>query len=40
MALLAFVLFGLILLISGTDPIQSYRDLFASTLAAPTGSPR
>ncbi len=37
MALLAFVLFGLILLISGTDPIRSYRDLFASTLGSAYG---
>jgi simple sugar transport system permease protein len=37
MFLLAFGLFGLILLISGKDPMQSYRDLFSSTLGSPRG---
>ena len=37
MTLLAFVLFGLILLISGKDPIQSYRDIFVSTLGSAYG---
>jgi len=32
MILLAFLLFGIILLISGKDPIQSYKDIFTSTL--------
>lgn len=32
MILLAFLLFGFILLISGKDPIQSYKDIFTSTL--------
>ena len=37
MTLLAFVLFGLILLVSGKDPIQSYRDIFVSTLGSAYG---
>ncbi len=37
MALLAFVLFGLILLISGKDPISSYRDILVSTLGSTYG---
>jgi general nucleoside transport system permease protein len=37
MTLLAFVLFGLILLISGKDPIQSYRDIYVSTLGSAYG---
>ena len=37
MAVLAFVLFGFILLISGKDPIQSYRDIFVSTLGSAYG---
>ncbi len=32
MILLAFLFFGFILLISGKDPIQSYKDIFTSTL--------
>jgi len=34
---LAFILFGLILLISGKDPIQSYKDIFTSTLGSAYG---
>jgi ABC-type uncharacterized transport system permease subunit len=37
MTLLAFVLFGLILLVSGKDPLQSYRDIFVSTLGSAYG---
>jgi len=37
MAILAFLLFGFILLISGKDPIQSYRDIFVSTLGSAYG---
>jgi simple sugar transport system permease protein len=32
-----FALFGLILLLSGKDPIQSYRDIFLSTLGSAYG---
>ncbi len=34
MALLAFLLFGVILLISGKDPLQSYKDIFTSTFGS------
>jgi ABC-type uncharacterized transport system permease subunit len=37
MFLLAFLLFGLILLIFGKDPIQSYKDIFTSTLGSSYG---
>jgi simple sugar transport system permease protein len=37
MILFAFLMFGLILLISGKDPIQSYKDIFASTLGSTYG---
>ncbi len=37
MILLAFLLFGLILLLSGKDPLQSYRDILASTLGSTYG---
>lgn len=37
MFLLAFLLFGLILLIFGKDPIQSYKDIFTSTLGSTYG---
>lgn len=37
MVVMSFVLFGLILLLIGKDPIQSYRDIFASTLGSPYG---
>jgi len=37
MILLVFVFFGLILLISGKDPIQSYKDIFTSTLGSAYG---
>jgi ABC-type uncharacterized transport system permease subunit len=37
MAVTALVLFGVILLVSGKDPIASYRDLFASTLGSARG---
>jgi len=37
MTLLAFLLFGVILLVSGKDPLQSYRDLFVSTLGSAYG---
>jgi len=36
-AAVAFLLFGIILLISGKDPIQSYRDIFSSTLGSTYG---
>ncbi len=36
-AAVAFLLFGIILLISGKDPIQSYRDIFTSTLGSAYG---
>lgn len=36
-AVVAFLLFGIILLISGKDPIQSYRDIFSSTLGSTYG---
>jgi general nucleoside transport system permease protein len=35
--LLALFLFGIILLITGKDPIQSYRDIFSSTLGSAYG---
>lgn len=34
MTLLALSLFGVILLVSGKDPIQSYKDIFSSTLGS------
>jgi simple sugar transport system permease protein len=37
MIVFAFLLFGIILLIAGNDPIQSYRDLFGSTLGSAYG---
>ncbi|NIS81266.1 MAG: ABC transporter permease [Anaerolineales bacterium] len=37
MIVLAFLLFGIILLISGKDPIQSYKDIFSSTLGSAHG---
>jgi len=37
MTLLALLLFGVILLISGKDPLQSYRDIFVSTLGSTYG---
>ncbi|NIM92887.1 MAG: ABC transporter permease [Anaerolineales bacterium] len=37
MAAIAFLLFGVILLISGKDPIQSYKDIFTSTLGSAYG---
>jgi ABC-type uncharacterized transport system permease subunit len=37
MIILSFTLFGLILLITGKDPIQSYRDIFSSTLGSVYG---
>jgi len=37
MFLLAFLLFGLILLIFGKDPIQSFKDIFTSTLGSVYG---
>jgi len=37
MILLAFLLFGIILLISGKDPLQSYKDIFTSTLGSAYG---
>ncbi len=37
MILLAFFLFGLIVLISGENPIQSYKDIFTSTLGSTYG---
>ena len=35
--LLAFLLFGLIILVIGNDPIQAYRDIFSSTLGSVYG---
>jgi general nucleoside transport system permease protein len=37
MIALSFLLFGLILLVTGKDPIQSYRDIFSSTLGSSYG---
>src|SRR4030067_793341 len=37
MAAIAFPLFGVILLVSGQDPILSYRDLFVSTFGSARG---
>ena len=37
MTLLALLLFGVILLISGKDPLQSYKDIFTSTLGSAYG---
>jgi general nucleoside transport system permease protein len=37
MILLALLLFGLILLVLGKDPIQSYRDIFSATLGSTYG---
>jgi len=37
MILLAFIMFGLILLIAGKDPLASYRDIFSSTLGSAYG---
>jgi simple sugar transport system permease protein len=37
MVLIVLVLFGVILLISGKDPIQSYKDIFTSTLGSVYG---
>lgn len=37
MAFMAFLLFGIILLVSGKDPIASYRDLLSSTLGSAGG---
>jgi simple sugar transport system permease protein len=37
MAVMAFLLFGIILLLSGQNPIGSYRDLFSSTLGSARG---
>ncbi len=37
MVLMAFLLFGVILLISGKNPVGSYRDLFSSTLGSAHG---
>jgi simple sugar transport system permease protein len=37
MVLSVLILFGLILLISGQDPIQSYKDIFTSTLGSAYG---
>jgi ABC-type uncharacterized transport system permease subunit len=37
MIVLAFLLFGIILWISGKDPIQSYKDIFSSTLGSAYG---
>ena len=36
-AAVAFLLFGIILLISGKDPLQSYKDIFSSTLGSTYG---
>jgi ABC-type uncharacterized transport system permease subunit len=37
MILLALLLFGVILLISGQDPLQSYKEMFSSTLGSAYG---
>lgn len=37
MFLLAFIMFGLILLIAGKDPLASYMDIFSSTLGSAYG---
>jgi len=37
MILFAFLMFGLILLIAGKDPLQSYKDIFSSTLGSTYG---
>jgi general nucleoside transport system permease protein len=37
MILLSFLLFGIILLIAGKDPIQSYKDIFRSTFGSAYG---
>ena len=37
MVLVVLVLFGLILLISGKDPLQSYRDIFRATFGSAAG---
>jgi ABC-type uncharacterized transport system permease subunit len=37
MSLLALLLFGVILLVSGKDPIQSYKDILTSTLGSAYG---
>lgn len=37
MVLIVILFFGIILLITGKDPIQSYRDIFRSTLGSPRG---
>jgi len=37
MILLAFLLFGIILLISGKDPLQSYKDIFTYTMGSAYG---
>jgi simple sugar transport system permease protein len=37
MILLAFFMFGLILLIAGKDPLASYKDIFSSTLGSAYG---
>src|SRR3990170_360388 len=37
MIVLAFLLFGFILLVLGKDPIQSYKDMFTSTLGSVYG---
>lgn len=36
-AFIAFLMFGIILLISGKDPIQAYQDIFSSTLGSAYG---
>ena len=37
MAAMAFLLFGVILLLAGKDPLQAYRDVFTSTLGSAYG---
>jgi general nucleoside transport system permease protein len=37
MILLAFIMFGLILLLAGKDPLASYKDIFSSTLGSTRG---
>jgi ABC-type uncharacterized transport system permease subunit len=37
MVLVVLILFGIILVISGKDPIQSYKDIFSTTLGSTYG---
>ncbi|TFG59527.1 MAG: hypothetical protein E4H36_13635, partial [Spirochaetales bacterium] len=37
MVLLVLLLFGIILLVSGKDPVQSFKDIFVSTFGSSYG---